>query len=164
MQSAQRLRVANLLGGLSVAISDLVAAGSRQAALVALDSHPDRTVVQLSRALARSHSATVRLVDGLVRGGLARRASAADPRAVLVALTPAGRAAATAVRRDRGQVLDQLVAALSETDVQALEPVLERLLAASATDADSRLRTCRLCDEARCESGRPCPVDEAAPR
>jgi MarR family transcriptional regulator, negative regulator of the multidrug operon emrRAB len=159
-----RERVANMLGGLAVAISDLVAAESRQAALVALDSHPDRTVAQLSRTLARSHSATVRLVDGLVRDGLARRASAPDPRAVLVALTPAGRTAAAAVRQRRAQALDGLVAALSESEVAAVQPVLERLLAATAVDPDSRWRTCRLCDEARCEAQHPCPVDQAAPR
>jgi hypothetical protein len=54
-------RRCNVLGGLSVAIVDCVAASSRDAALVALDSHPDVSVAHLSRALGRSHSATVRL-------------------------------------------------------------------------------------------------------
>jgi len=153
-----------MLGGLSVAISDEVAAGTRQAALVALHSHPDRTVAQLSRALGRSHSATVRLVDGLQREGLVRRGPGGDARTVALELTSAGTAAAEAVRAARARALDDLVAALSEEQVARLEPLLERLLAASATDADARWRTCRLCEEPRCEQDRRCPVDAAAPR
>jgi MarR family transcriptional repressor of emrRAB len=163
MQNAQRRRVANMLGGLSVAIGDEVAAGSREAALVALDSHPGRTVRWLSRALGRSHSATVRLIDGLERGGLVRRRRSDDARAVALELTAAGMAAAGAVRSTRSRALDGLVSALTDGDVARLEPLLERLLAASAVDPDSRWRTCRLCEEPRCETGQRCPVDAAAP-
>jgi MarR family transcriptional regulator, negative regulator of the multidrug operon emrRAB len=165
MQSARRDRVANMFGGLSVAIGDSVTASSREAALVALDSHPDVSVVHLSRALGRSHSATVRLVDGLARAGLVTRAVGEDPRAVALRLTDIGEAAAAGVRRARAACLDRLVAVLSDEDVAAVEPVLERLLAASARDRDSRWRICRLCEEPRCESTiQPCPVDAAAPR
>jgi MarR family transcriptional repressor of emrRAB len=164
MQSAQRRRVANMLGGLSVAISDRVAAGSREAALVALDSHPAGTVTQLSRALGRSHSATVRLLDGLERDKLVRRGRGDDARSIRLELTAAGRAAAAAVRSDRAAGLDGLVDALADREVARLEPVLEHLLAASAVDADSRWRICRLCEEPRCETGHRCPVDAAAPR
>jgi MarR family transcriptional regulator, negative regulator of the multidrug operon emrRAB len=154
-----------MLGGLSVAISDRVRAGSREAALVALDSHSDVSVVHLSRALGRSHSATVRLIDGLVRDGLVAREAGQDSRTVALRLTEAGETAAAEVRRTRAACLDELVDALSEQHVTGLELVLERLLAASARDRDSRWRTCRLCEESRCESlGHPCPVDEAAPR
>jgi len=164
MQSAQRSRVANMLGGLSVAIGDAVAAGSQESALVALDSHPAGTIARLSRALGRSHSATVRLVDGLERNGLVRRERADDPRAIALTLTAAGAAAAARVRAARARTLDGLVDALVDEDVARLEPLLERLLAAGAVDADSRWRTCRLCDEPRCEGDRRCPVDAAAPR
>lgn len=154
-----------MLGGLSVAIGDCVAASSREAALVALDSHPDVSVAHLSRALDRSHPATVRLIDGLARAGLVTRAPGKDARAVALRLTAAGKAAATEIRHARAACLDRLVAVLSDEDVAELEPVLERLLAASARDRDSRWRTCRLCEEPRCESKlQPCPVDAAAPR
>ncbi|MBV9817320.1 MAG: winged helix DNA-binding protein [Solirubrobacterales bacterium] len=153
-----------MLGGLSVAITDLVAAGSRQAALVALDSHSGVSVAHLSRALGRSHSATVRLVDGLARVGLVARETAEDPRAVALALTDAGREAAGEVRRARAMCLDALVDTLSDAEVIGLEQALEQLLAATARDADSRWRTCRLCEEHRCEDGQSCPVDRAAPR
>jgi DNA-binding MarR family transcriptional regulator len=154
-----------MLGGLSVAVGDCVAASSREAALVALDSHPDVSVVHLSRALGRSHSATVRLIDGLARAGLVTRAAGQDPRAVALRLTGAGEAAASEIRRARAACLDELVAVLDDEDVVDLEPLLERLLAASARDRDSRWRTCRLCEEQRCESAvLPCPVDAAATR
>jgi MarR family transcriptional repressor of emrRAB len=154
-----------MLGGLSVAVTDCVAGSSREAALVALDSHPGVSVAHLSRALSRSHSATVRLVDGLARAGLVERETGEDPRAVALRLTQAGGAAAAEVRRARATCLDELVDVLRDKDVAGLEPVLERLLAASARDQDSRWRICRLCEEPRCENAaQPCPVDEAAPR
>lgn len=154
-----------MLGGLSVAVSDCVAAGSREAALVALDNHPGVSVAHLSRALGRSHSATVRLVDGLARAGLVVRETGADLRAVALRLTQAGGSAAVEVRRGRAACLDELVDVLSDEDVAGLEPVLERLLAASAGDQVSRWRICRLCEESRCENAaQPCPVDEPAPR
>lgn len=153
-----------MLGGVAVAIGDGVAAGTREAALVALHSHPGQSVVQLSRTLGRSHSATVRLVDGLERDGLLQRQPAGDARSIALALTAAGAAAAGAVRLSRAATLDALVNALTDPEVARLEPLLERLLAASAVDADSRWRTCRLCEESRCENDGRCPVDEAAPR
>jgi MarR family transcriptional regulator, negative regulator of the multidrug operon emrRAB len=164
MLSAQRLRVANMLGGLAVAIGDRIAAGSREAALVALDSHPGGTVRHLSRALGRSHSATVRLLDGLERDRLVRRRPGDDARTIRLELTARGRAAAAQVRAARTRTLDGLVDALPDREVARLEPLIERLLAASAVDADSRWRTCRLCEEPRCETGNTCPVDAAAPR
>jgi DNA-binding MarR family transcriptional regulator len=153
-----------MLGGLAVAIEDAVGAGTREAALVALHSHPGRTLAHLSRALRRSHSATVRLVDGLERGGLVRRDRGWDARSTALMLTSAGVSAAESVRRGRAVSLDGLVATLSDGEVRQLEPLLERLLAASAADADARWRTCRLCEESRCEDDQRCPVDRAAPR
>jgi DNA-binding MarR family transcriptional regulator len=164
MRTAQRLRVANMLGGLSVAISDRVGVGSREAALVALDSHPAVTVAHVSRALGRSHSATVRLLDGLERDELVRRRPGHDARSIRLELTPAGRAAAARIRSKRANALDGLIDVLADRQVANLEPLLERLLTASAIDADSRWRICRLCEEPRCESSRTCPVDAAAPR
>jgi hypothetical protein len=106
----------------------------------------------------------VRLVDGLARVGLVAREVAEDPRAIALELTDSGREAASEVRRARASCLDGLVDTLSDAQVINLESVLEQLLAASARDADSRWRTCRLCEEPRCESGQACPVDQAAPR
>lgn len=164
MQSAQAKRVANMLGALAVAIDDLVQAGSREAALVSLDSHPGRSVAELSRALGRSHSATVRLVDGMAAAGLVERRTGADSRSVALVLSATGVAAARIVRARRADALHRLVQDLGGDDLDRIEPILERLLAVTATDADSRWRTCRLCDEPSCEAGCQCPIDRAAPR
>ena len=110
-----------MLGGLAVAIGDSVAAGTREAALVALVNHPGQSVAQLSRALGRSHSATVRLVDGLKRDELIERHPGGDARSVAVALTSAGAAAAGAVRLSRAAALDALVTALSGPEVAQLQ-------------------------------------------
>ena len=151
-----------MLGALAVAVGDLVAAGSRDAALVALDNAPSCSVTHLSRALGRSHSATVRLIDGLVADGLLERRSGDDRRSVAIVLTRAGIGAARAVRARRASVLDELVSTLGARQVERLAPILERLLEAAVTDAGAPVRICRLCDESLCESGHHCPVDAAA--
>src|ERR671915_1421545 len=97
-------REANLLGAVSLAVSDRVRAaaergaaqgGSAPAALVSLAGYLDGSPIDTVRSPLRlSHSATVRLVDRLVEGGLARRREGPDRRSVAVELTPAGRAAA----------------------------------------------------------------------
>jgi DNA-binding MarR family transcriptional regulator len=127
-------------------IGDRVATASGRAALVALDSHPGVSVAHLGRALGRSHSATVRLIDGLARSGLVTREPGQDTRAVALQLTDAGEQAAAEIRRARAACLDKLVDTLNDEEVAGLEPVLERLLASSATDRDSRWRICRLCE------------------
>jgi MarR family transcriptional regulator, negative regulator of the multidrug operon emrRAB len=106
----------------------------------------------------------VRLLDGLERDRLMRRKQGADARSIRLELSAAGRAAAARVRSARARTLDGLVDALPDRDVARLEPLLERLLAAGAVDADSRWRTCRLCEEPRCKTDNSCPVDAAAPR
>lgn len=57
-------------------------------------------------------------------------------------LSALGTAAARKVRSRRANALDQLVRALDGEHVHQLEPILGRLLEATATDADSRWRTC----------------------
>ncbi|SDT07428.1 DNA-binding transcriptional regulator, MarR family [Brevibacterium sandarakinum] len=152
-----------MLGGLAVGIVDQLSVNSRDAALLAIDSHPNKTVAHLSRALGRTHSATVRLVDGLVRDGLVLRRTGCDPRTVALTLTESGATAARQLRENRAHVLNELTSSMSQEEAAALEPLLEKLLAATARDAASRWRTCRLCEEASCEDGQTCPVDAAAP-
>lgn len=152
-----------MLGALCVVVVDQLRMDSRDSGLLALDSHPGRTVAHLSMALGRSHSATVRLVDGLVRDGLAERRPGTDPRTVAITLTASGTEAARSLRHERAEYLNVLVATMTDAQAAALEPVLETLLAATATEPAARWRTCRLCEEASCEDGRRCPVDAAAP-
>lgn len=163
VQSTHATRIANMLGGLAVAVVDQLRASSRDAALLAVDSHPERTLMHLSTALGRSHSATVRLVDGLTREGLVLRRPGSDTRTVVLTLTESGAATAQRLRNGRARILNELTGSMSPEDAAALEPLLEKLLAATARDAAARWRICRLCEEPSCEDGRPCPVDAAAP-
>ena len=111
-------RTANLLGALASAIAEPAAAapgrrgGRRDAALVTLAQWPVESLEELRRALALSHSATVRLVDALVADGLAVRHAAGRGPAVAVKLTAAGSAAAERVLAARRARVEPLVAAL----------------------------------------------------
>src|SRR5918996_2229091 len=97
-------RGANLLGAVSLAVTDRVRAaaergaaqgGSAPAALVSLAGYLDGAPIDALRGpLGLTHSATVRVVDRLAGAGLVRRRQGADRRTVAVVITPAGRAAA----------------------------------------------------------------------
>src|SRR5918999_299240 len=106
-------RGANLLGAVSLAVSDRVRAaaergagqgGSAPAALVSLAGYLDGSPIDSLRGpLGLTHSAAVRVVDRLVEAGLARRREGPDRRSVAVELTPEGRAAARAAGRARAR-------------------------------------------------------------
>lgn len=113
----------------------------------------------LVTALAVSHSGAVRVVDRLVEDGLVeRRRRDDDRRAVTVALTRAGRRAATASARARAGTIRELLAPLDEKECGVLSALLERLLAARAGREDTALRTCRRCDAEVCGHPERCPV------
>lgn len=162
---------ANLLGALATAISTRIdaqasAAGGRSstasAGLVAILNHPDESIDRLRRALALTHSGTVRLINGLVEESLVeRRQSESDGRSVVLRLTKAGKQRANRILRARAEVTEATLDGLSERELASLTPILESALRRLTTDADSARRICRLCDERVC---RPegCPVEQAA--
>jgi DNA-binding MarR family transcriptional regulator len=172
-------RLANLLGAWSLAVSDRVTAaaamaagrgGQAPAALVALDQFADgRTIEELSAVLGLTHSATVRLVDGLVAdGNVARRRRRGDRRAVAIRLTPRGRATARRIISARGEAVQEALEGLTATQRRSLTAMAERLTGDLATlrleqRAAGELPAggwlCRMCDFAAC--GRPegrCPA------
>jgi DNA-binding MarR family transcriptional regulator len=143
---------------------------------VALDQFAEgSTIEQLSDVLALTHSATVRLIDGLVADGhVARRRRSGDRRAVAVRLTASGRAAARRVTRARAAAVQGTLDGLSEAQRRSVTAMAERLTAnlaalrleersAGAVPAGGWL--CRLCDFEAC--GRPdgrCPAAARAGR
>jgi DNA-binding MarR family transcriptional regulator len=172
-------RLANLLGAWSLAVSDRITAaaamaagrgGQAPAALVALDQFADgRTIEELSAVLGLTHSATVRLVDGLVAdGNVARRRRRGDRRAVAIRLTPRGRSTARRIIWARGQAVQEALGGLTATQRRSLTAMAERLTGDLATlrleqRAAGELPAggwlCRMCDFAAC--GRPegrCPA------
>jgi DNA-binding MarR family transcriptional regulator len=163
-------RLANLLGAFALAVTDRMAAGfaaadgsgaSRAAALLTLRSFPGPSIEGLRRTLGLTHSATVRLVDGLAAEGLVERKPAADGRVVRLALSGAGRRRAAALSEARRDPLAGTLARLPAAERRALEGILERLLADFTDGRERADRICRLCEIACCPQGR-CPVERRA--
>ncbi|UMG91916.1 MarR family winged helix-turn-helix transcriptional regulator [Nocardioides sp. TF02-7] len=160
-------RLGNLLGALSLTVSDRLAAVGRghglsvtdQAALVTLLAEPGRTVSWLGEVLSLTSSGATRLVDRLVAAGWVARSPGADSRQRRLLLTAAGTAVAQEVVDDRAAVLADCLGPLDGDDRARLERLLERLVGGSASDLVPALRTCRLCDRPACRSNdRDCPL------
>ena len=166
-------RGANLLGAVSLAVSDRVRAaaergagqgGSAPAALVSLAGYLDGSPIDSLRGpLGLTHSAAVRVVDRLVEAGLARRREGPDRRSVAVELTPEGRAAAGAAGRARAEALEEALAGLSSAERAELARLHGKVLATLTDGRAAAGHICRLCDSHACghEQGR-CPVTRAA--
>jgi DNA-binding MarR family transcriptional regulator len=166
-------RAGNLLGALSLAVSDRMsdavgdAAGQAETAAIALsalgDFLDDPSVDLLRRVLGLTPSGTVRLVDRLVDAGYVTRRPGRDGRSVSVRLTASGRRAAERVAAARAGVLSEALAGLAPGERHALENALSRVLVGLIRGPGAVRWMCRLCDTAAC--GRQtggCPVANAA--
>lgn len=172
-------RLTNLVGAWAMAVTDRVTAatvsaagrgGQAPAAVVALHQFAGGcTIERLRHVLGLTHSAAVRLVDGLVADGhVSRDQGAGDRRSVRLRLTPRGRAAARKIAHARREAVAATLADLSDSERRALTAVTERLTAnLTELRLEQRARgeppeggwLCRLCDMRAC--GRPegrCPV------
>ncbi len=79
------------------------------------------------------------MVDGLERDGLAARTpDPSDRRAVLITITPAGRAAASSARERKRAVLDRVFGVLSAAERSQLSALLARLAASPILSGDDR--------------------------
>lgn len=164
-------RTANLLGALALAMTDEFYSAIRKqarggpseaAALVEIATWPDETIDSLARTLRLSAAGTTRLVDRLVQEGLVRRdISDADRRARTLSATEAGHTRAATILAARGEVLDRALSPLESQDLNALEQLLEHMLAALTSDRETCDHTCRLCDLRSCPLD-ICPVEQAA--
>jgi DNA-binding MarR family transcriptional regulator len=173
MSHTSSARDANLLGTLSLAVSDRLAAavgeasgqgGAAPAALVALAVYLDGSSIdKLRRPLGLSHSAAVRLIDRLAQAGLVRRERAGDGREVSVKLTAAGSDAAERIRLARERALEAVLEPLDPAGRETLARLHELLLAGLTAGRADAQRLCRLCDAGACghEEGL-CPVTRAA--
>jgi MarR family transcriptional regulator, negative regulator of the multidrug operon emrRAB len=166
-------RQANLLGAVSLAVSDRVRVaaelaagqgGSAPAALVSLATYLEGGPIDSLRGpLGLTHSAAVRVVDRLVDAGLVLRREGADRRSVAVALTPAGREAAERAARARAEAVEAAMSALDPAERAELARLNEKLLATLTDGRATAGHICRLCDAEACGhyDGR-CPVTRAA--
>jgi DNA-binding MarR family transcriptional regulator len=171
-------RGANLLGALSLALSDRISAaisvaaaqsqrpGSETAAeaLSALHHFLDGpSIDRLRTVLGLTSSGTVRLVDRLEQAGYVERRPGADGRTTTVGLTAAGERVATAVSQAREAVLVETLAALSAPQRAALESLTGSLLVGLIREPGSTRWSCRLCNTGVCGvTTLECPVSRAA--
>lgn len=168
--------VANRLGAIALTLSDHIReatematgmAGGPPAALVSLHEWADgRSVDVLAGAMRVSHSRAVRVVDGLVAAGLARREpDPLDGRRALVYLEPPGRELAERALAARARVLQLAVSGLDDDDADDLERLLDGLLEGMTVDLRAAMAICRLCDAHACgHYDGDCPVTRAADR
>ena len=172
-------RLSNLLGAWALAVSDCVGAtaaasagrgGQAPAALVALHQFAGgSTIEKLRQVLGLSHSAAVRLIDGLVADGHVARAQATDDRrSVTLTLTVSGRSAARRILAARHRAIHAMLERLTEAELRSLTGLAERLTRDVAELRVNERRQgaapaggwlCRLCDFRACgrSEGR-CPA------
>jgi MarR family transcriptional regulator, negative regulator of the multidrug operon emrRAB len=159
-------RASNLLGALAIGVGDRLQrateavagrSGARAAALTNLAQWPGDTIEDLRHMVGLTHSATVRVVDGLVADGLVERVPVGGGPAVRPEMTPAGQAEAQKVLAARHDVLDSLVATLSEAEIATFTELAERFLRMLTHDFKAGELICRLCELDACPQER-CPV------
>ena len=172
-------RLSNLLGAWALAVSDRVVEAAEAsagrgsqapAALVALHQFAaGSTIEDLRRVLGLSHSAAVRLIDGLVADGhVAREQAANDRRSVALNLTASGRSTAQRIIAARHGAIEATLERLTEVELRALTGLAERLTADVANLRLNERRDgaapaggwlCRLCDFQACgRSDGRCPA------
>jgi DNA-binding MarR family transcriptional regulator len=160
-------KIENIVGALALALVDRLQNDAQAeapepgpaAAAIALIGHaPGLSIERLRRAIALSHSASVRLIDRLVEDGLVVRIAAAnDRRAVALKLTPLGEDTCAAILSARQGGLAEALAALAPSERAQLGELAEKLLRALVRTEDRAYRTCRLCNYTVCVD---CPVND----
>lgn len=163
----EHLRTVNLVGALAVAFSDRIRSATEEAmgqgaaapaAIVQIGTNAGESIDALSRTLALSHSATVRIVERLQSDGLVKKIRGTDARVSELTLTAAGRRAMADVLAGRQDVISGALSSLTRTDWSDLTRLVEKIL---PNLVDSRAESdyaCRLCDESSCPQSR-CPAD-----
>jgi MarR family transcriptional regulator, negative regulator of the multidrug operon emrRAB len=164
-------RTANLLGAASLALTDLAldrtaqAGGlskSSAAALVSLLACPGLSVSELGRRVGLSQPAAARMVDALEADDLVeRKPSTVHRRLTAVRPTHRGRESARQLLRERNAPLIDIVSQLDESDQQALQELLEKILVRAYRHMGQAQRICRLCDRDSCTRSAACPVGQA---
>ncbi len=160
----------NLLGALSLALTDRVAAaleakigvgGNDGAALLSIGTRPGESIDQLCRVLGLTHSATVRMVDRLEQRGWVRRdRGGRDGRTASLTLTATGRSAFRRLLRARKTTLNQVTGVLGDRENEILRKLLIKMLASLPDDRAEARHLCRMCEHGVCVGAR-CPVGSA---
>lgn len=158
---------ANLLGALTIALSDELMAGiqeesrlreSAAAALLSVGTRPGISVGDLGEVVGKEQSTTVRIVDRLEQAGLMTRGAATDDaRRVELRLTPKGRREYGRILDTRQDVLTRALRCLDEESRIQFHRLLDQLMTSLASTRERARNICRLCDHRVCH-GADCPV------
>jgi MarR family transcriptional repressor of emrRAB len=160
----------NLLGAAAVAISDALSSLMEQQAglklsassvILTLGQHDLLTITEIAKIAGITHSATVRLIDGLESQKLVLRKRGESMREVAVSLTERGRNIYSTLRQAQTKILEPLLSNLLEDERQLLESALSCILAALTSSRERGDRICRFCDEGVCHQDH-CPVERQA--
>lgn len=167
------IKTANLLGALSLALSDRFEAamsdelgigGVAVSALVLIDAEPGLTIEALAEIACVAQSSMTRAVAHLHAAGLVTKTAGQDRRTLVLALTDAGQARLSRMLDRRAAVLEQVLGAVPLEERAAVERGLSAMLEALPKVASDRFRICRLCDEQSCGPHDECPVERGAGR
>jgi DNA-binding MarR family transcriptional regulator len=164
----ERLRLENIFGAMSLALVDKMETAfsaetglnpSAVAAIIQIGTDPGLSIEALRRIIALSHSATVRLIDQLVAGGLVVRGSGSDNdrRARALHLTDAGQAVFQRNIVVRRAVIERAVRNLTAEEKRSLDGLVDKLLTALVDPGDDHDIVCRVCDVSVCTPDR-CPI------
>lgn len=127
------------------------------AALHHVGAAPVESVGELAGRLGRTHSATVRAVDRLVREGLVERVrDGGDGRRVRLRLTRKGEARYGLVRDAADVEVEDLLAGLSPAELETLTRLLAGVVGRRTRRHRGHDLACRLCDVTACRA-RACP-------
>ncbi len=160
----------NLLGALSLALTDRVSAALETTlgvganagpALLSIGTRPGESIDQLSHVLGLTHSATVRIVDRLAQRGWVRRDRGGnDGRTASLTLTSTGRAVFRRLLKARNTAVNQVTGVLGDRENETLRKLLAKMLASLPGDRAEARHICRTCEHGVCVGAR-CPVGSA---
>lgn len=161
-------RDANLLAAMALGIADRIRetieadaehGAMASAALNTVGFFPGESISVLSKTLKLSHSATVRLVDGLAGKGLLERSKGRDGRSVVLSLTRSGKKAFDRLRERRRKAIAEVIDVLSKNERTQLTNLAEKFLERLTRDRASGDFICRFCEIEFCPQDR-CPVHQ----
>jgi len=156
----------NLLAAMALGIADRIRetieadaehGAMASAALNTVGFFPGESISVLSKTLKLSHSASVRLVDGLAGKGLLERNKGRDGRSVVLSLTRSGTRAFARLREKRRKAIAEVIDVLSTNERTQLSGLSEKLLDRLTRDRASGDFICRFCEIEACPQDR-CPV------
>jgi MarR family transcriptional repressor of emrRAB len=159
-------RAVNTVGSWTLLVADAVEGAATEAtklperslaALVLLTNCPGSSVDWLSRRLAFTQSAAVRLVDRLVTLGLLRREKQPGRKEVFLHVTANGEARLHQGLEARAATIQALVEPLSAPEQDQLATLVDKVLAGGVRRRDEADVACRLCDWEACKP--VCPLD-----